>query len=400
VRTAVGSDAERAMLHGVAFHDQTEAGVRVVAIGAEACTLHLDDVEFEHMPIAIDVDDRSNPGMCMTMCMNNHFHKVDLCVRVFGAGEGDMSMVEMFRSSMDACGKLVELRRAPESTREWMIRVVHGSFASLDDLVDLQGNANGVTMFHHHHADFAAPADKKVLRTWPKEGRFDLHGSEMTFDGNIEIAGNRLTRRLWSWNNTYRNGTVVYDNDGVPPDLVWNKFENCTITAVDTNRTAFTLESCELYNTTVNGISRSGVITLHNCFMPSGSVQGNVTVNTPAPANWLARTWVTDPEPQIGTFVELQAAIPLRMAAAWHLSCTDPRPVTTNVPFRFYFDTTMVIAIPGLYTFNSIVRLPLPADAAIAGTDFYFQAAVIPVGGQSYVPPLSLPRGARVVPKM
>ena len=143
----------------------------------------------------------------------------------------------------------------------------------------------------------------------------------------------------------------------------------------------------------MNGASTFGPVTLRNCFADSSPTTGSVTVTAPAPARWLGQASVTPRDPLLGTFVDLLLDYQPDMGAVWLLSIADPRPTTTNFPYRFYLRLNPLIVIPSLFTLRDRFRLPIPNDATLAGVELYAQPLNLPLKGQTYVPGVTLPRG-------
>lgn len=390
-----------AKVHECELMGQTTAGVLVHGSGNDESMLMVEHTHFMNMPVGIRIDDQNTSGMCMVECEHVHMDGVVLGNDVIQNGIGDMSMLNWFRSEFMNGQTLAKKRRNNTSTRDFMFRFVHCDVHCSGDVLDVQGTANGLTMVHHHHSDFVAGTGFKAFWVYPRTATFDVHGSEMMMEGDVVVAGNTFSPRIWGQNNHYVNGTVTYDVDGALPNLLWNRYENCNFVVPSTARSPVVVRSSEFTNTTVNGLAAFAPITLQGCYRSGGNVTGQATETNVAPSRFLGVTTVTPTEPRIGGTVRLTANLPLGVGAFWDFAISDPRPLTTREPVRFYGDPLTVIVLPGLVVFQNQTDVPLPNTAAIVGYEFYVQAIAVPVvNNQNHIPTYQLPRGGLVRPQM
>lgn len=387
--------AHMAELMGCEFDGQTVAAVRVHGTGMDESMVMVEECSFTNMPVGFLIDDQTAGGMVMVEAERIEFDGVNLGCRVIenGAG-GQMSMFFLFRSSFANGTTLAEQRRSPTGQQQFMFRIVHCDVTCSGDVLDIEGAPNGLTMVHHHHSDFRAGVGRKAFWVWPRTAQFDVHGSEMVFDGDVVVAGNLASPRFWQQNNHYRNGTVTIDVDGALPNLLWNTYDNCTITVPATARSPVALRSSQLVSTTVSGNSFLAPFTLQGCWRLGGSVGGAFASETnPAPAPFLGTTVVDPPAPQVGTSVTFSADLPQGIGLVWDVAPSIARPTTTMEPVRFYGDPTAAIVLPAMVLFQSTMTVPIPNVPALAGLEFYVQGISLPLLGQSYAPAYHLPRG-------
>lgn len=373
---------------------QTVAGVRAHGTGLAESMVMLMHCELSNMPTGFLIEDNTAGGMVMVEAERVHLDGVALGCKVVENGQGgNMSMFNMFRSEFENGASLAELRRSPTSAQQFMFRIVHSTAHCTGNVVDVQGSPVGLTMFHHHHSDFEAGAGQKAFWIYPRTGEFDIHGSEMRFDGDVSIAANLASLRIWQQNCSYHNGAITLDVDGALPNLLWNHFENCSFVVPSTARSPVAVRQSQLINTTVNSASFLAPITLQGCRRSGGNVSGFATENQPAPSMFLGTTEVTPPEPQVGTSITLRADLPFGIGLVWDILVSEPRPNTTLEPVRFYGDPTTAIVLPTLVLFQSQMVLPIPNVPTLAGLEFYAQGISLPLLGQSHVPAYHLPRG-------
>ncbi|MSR39844.1 MAG: hypothetical protein EXS02_13525 [Planctomycetes bacterium] len=387
-----------AKVHECELDGQTVAGVRVRGAGDDESMLLLLHTHFANMPTGILIDDQGTSGMCMVECEHVHMDGVGLGNDVVQNGNGDMSMINWFRSKFHNGQTLAKKRRTATSTRDFMFRFTHCDVHCTGDVIDVQGTANGLTMVHHHHSDFVAAPGAKAFYIHPRTAMFDVHGSEMTMEGDVVVMGNTFSPRCWGQNNTYKNGTVTYDVDGALPNLLWNRYENCSFVVPSAARSPVTVRSSDFNNSTVNGQSLFAPITLLGCYRSGGSVTGQATEVTPAPAQFLGTTTVSPTEPQIGAKVHLTTSLPLGIGVIWDFAFSLMRPVTTSEPIRCYGDPATLIALPVMAVFQSQIDVTLPYSAALVGLELYVQAIALPLLGQLYAPSYYLPRGSLICP--
>ncbi len=313
-------------------------------------------------------------------------------------GAGGRHSFELFRCAMTGGGACIRLRRAVGNDSEWLVRAVYGPYMARQNVFDMEGSIAGAdTVFHHHYLDVRAgtgPSDFAIV-LGPAGARFDLHTSENLYDGNIKIESGRLSRRIWMHVNHFTNGSFWLSNEGVRPDLQWDVFESYPIVVDATNRVTFPLLDCELIRSPVTDQTQFGTTSLTNCFQASSPATNNVLVTNPAPARWLGHATVAPGDPPHGGFVDFAFDLQPNTAGVWYLGASESRPVTSNYPFRFYLQLQGAILIPGVFTAQGRYRLAIPNLPMLVGAEFFAQALVVPTNGQTYVPPLSMPRSGR-----
>lgn len=390
----MGPHFHMAKVHECEIEGQSVAGVLVHGLGTEESMLMLEHVHFEGMPVGIRLDDQtSGTGTAMVECEFVHMHDVQLGNDVLGHGSGQMTMLNWFRSDFHGGDTLARLRRNPTATGDFMFRFVHCEADCHMDVLDAQGNGAGLTMVHHHHSNFTAAPGHKAFWAYPRTALFDIHGSEMHFDGDVSIAGNTFSPRMWQQNSHYANGTVTFDVDGALPNLLWNRYTNCTLVVPSTARSPVTVRSSELFATSVQGLSLFAPVALRGCYRNGGSLSGQASEQLPAPARFLGTTDTGPVEMPIGGIARLGADLPFGIGGYWVFAFSYPRPVTTAEPVRFYGDPATGILLPGMVVFQSNTQVPLPYSPGLVGLEFYVQSVTVPLLGQSYAPAYHLPRG-------
>ncbi|MCC6784571.1 MAG: hypothetical protein IT457_17130 [Planctomycetes bacterium] len=387
-------------VHGCMFEQQGVAAVRLHGALDDESMLMLEHCEFSNLPVGILIDDRTATGMCMGELEFVAMDGVALGCDVADNGNGLMSMLFVFRSSFANGSTLARMRRTPTSTNQFMFRFVHCDVTCDADVLDIQGTANGLTMVHHHHSDFVAGPGRKAFWVWPRTAEFDIHGSEMVFDGDVHVAGNRFTMRVWQQNNDYVNSSIVYDVDGALPNLLWNRYTNCSFDVPATARSPVTVRSSEFSGTAVTGNSILAPIQLLGCWRSGGTLNGLVTESQPAPARFLGTTLVGEQEPQIGSALHLSTDLPSNLGVVWDVMLSESRPVTTAEPVRLYGDLGTAFLLHGVYALQSQVAMPLPNDPNLVGLEFYVQAIAFPFVAQPHIPVFHLPRGSLVRPRV
>ena len=383
------------------FDGQTVAAVRAHGTGSAESMVMVEHTTLKNMPVGFLIEDNTAGGMVMIEGEHVEFDGVALGCRVVenGAG-GNMSMFNLFRSHFGNGTTLCELRRSATSAQEFMFRIVHTMADCSGNVLDVEGTPAGLSMVHHHHSDFMAGAGQKAFWCYPRTAQFDIHGSEMVFDGDVSIAANLTSPRIWQQNNRYHGGTVTIDVDGSLPNLLWNHYENCALVVPAAARSPVALRSCELVNTTVNSAAFLAPVTLQGCMRSGGSLSGFASEQTPAPAMFLGTTEVTPADPQIGTGLTLSTDLPFGIGLIWDIAISYPRPNTTLEPVRFYGDPATVIVLPALVLFQSSMTVPIPNSTSLVGEEFYVQGISLPLLGQAHVPAYHLPRGQLVTPRL
>lgn len=403
IRTTMGSmtPGNMAMVMDCLLETQTLAGIKVSAAGTgETTAAMVMNTSFRNMPTGFLVDDQSNQGGVLTEDDFLDFDGVANGYDVTGNGRQSVSMNMVFRTRFTNGANFMRMVRGAQSTQQHMLRAVYCHVEATGNCIDVTGTAQGLSMVHHHHSWLQAGTAGFAFRALPRTALFDLHGSENTITGNVTLGGNLLTQRIWHQNNYYRNCTFTLDNDGSQPSLIWSRFENSSIVVPATARTPGRFRQCELRSTSVTSASPLAPVTLQGCYLSGGAVSGQVVVQNSAPAPFLGTSSVEPVDPQIGTSVALRADLPFGVGAFWDIAISEPRPNTTMEPYRLYGDPATVIVLPGMVIFQSRIDIPVPNNAVFIGIEFYAQALSVPLLNQSWVPPLHLPAGGLIRPRM
>jgi hypothetical protein len=380
---------------------QTVAGVKVHGVGMDESMLMLEHVSFSNMPLGILIDDQVVGGESMVEAEHCMMDGVQLGCRVLEGGVGArMSMLNWFRSTFMNGATFSEKRRTAASTQQFMYRIVHSDLTCTGDVLDVQGGPNGLTMVHHHHGDFVAGAGRKAFWVWPRTAEFDIHGSEMTFVGDVLVSANLASMRVWQQNNTFRNGTVTYDVDGALPNLRWNRYENCALVVPTAARSPVTVRECELVNTTCNGASFLAPLTLLGSWRSGGGMTGFAAETSPAPGRFLGVGTISPAEPQLGSVLTFQTDLPPGVLAMWDIALSFARPTTTMEPVRFYGDPNNIAILPMLAMLQTTTLVPIPSTSALIGIEFYGQSIAFPLPSHGWMPAYHLPRGQRIAPRM
>lgn len=386
---------DMAMVMECELDGQTTSAVQLQGMGTDMSMLMVRDTAITNQPLGFRIDDQTTVnGQVMLECEHLTLDGVTLGADLQEDGSGGLSMAMFFRSSFTNGQTLARQRRAAASTQQFMWRFVFTDATCSGNVLDIEGAPNGLTMIHHHHGDFRAGVGAKAFWTWPRTAEFDIHGSEMSFDGDVSIACNLATMRVWQQNNHYQNGTLTYDVDGALPNLLWNRYENCTIDVPTTARSPVAVRQSQLVNTTVQSASLLAPIDLQGCWRSGGALSGYASETNAAPAPFLGTTTITPKNPQVGTTVTLATDLPYGVGLIWDIAVSIPRPTTTAEPVRFYGDPATVMILPAFMIFQSQLVVPLPNIPALVDYEFYVQGISLPLLGQSWVPAYHLPRGS------
>jgi len=389
-------EAFMARIEDCDMHGQTTAAVVLNASGNARSSVMLHHCEFHNLQRAILVDDHGAGGFAMLHAMDCHFDQVVTgCDAVVSSSGGAMSMAMFDRSEFKQGQNFLRVQRASTGNQQFMVRLLHCDISTTGDTVDVQGNALGMTMIHHHHSTLAAGIGQKALVVGPKTALFDVHGSEMEFLGDVLVRCNLFTQRVWQQNNVYRNGVVTFDCDGSLPNVAQNHYENCQIVVPSTARSALRLRSCELVNSSVAGQSLFAPVAMQDCWRSGASMSGFVSETQAAGGRFLSQASVSPTHVDLGGTFDLSSDAPQGVWNFWVMSVGVEQPNTTEEPFRYYGETLGAETI-WLTTGQTNVTMTMPNDPAFLSWEFYFASATwsqLPYG-----PEVTLPRGGRMQP--
>ncbi len=385
-----------AMVTDCELDGQATYGVELLATGTDATMLTLCDSQLTNMPVGVRIDDQATNGSVMGQVERVAFDGVGVGCEAYEGGSGPPTMCSLWRSTFVNGASLAKVSRSTTSPKLFMFRIVYTDAVCSDHVVACEGQQAGNTMVHHHHGDWTSGPGKYTLYTHPRTAQFDVHGSEMELHGDVYIAANTASARVWHQNNFYDHCTVTFDCDGALPNLVWNRYDTCDIEVLPLARSPVDLRSCELLDTDCSSAAFLAPLELNGCYRSAGSLNGFATEQTPAPQPFLPTTEVTPREPQVGGTMTLAADVPFGVALAWDVAVAYARPVTSQEPVRFYGDPATAVILPALVLFQSSMQVPIPSTAALVGLEFYAQGIAFPLFGQAYMPPFYLPRGERI----
>ncbi|MEZ5964713.1 MAG: hypothetical protein R3F56_12765 [Planctomycetota bacterium] len=390
-----------AIVADVSFAGQTEAGLRLRNPNDQAARRLLAKIRrctLTSLPIGIDVRSDSDFGNIDLEGEWLEFNGCTTCVDIQSVGQGGRHQWQGFRSDMTGCDYCIRLHRTFGNDSEWLLRAVYGDYFARRTAFELEGSTTtGDVVFHHHQINVRGGlgSGDYVLWTKPAGARFDLHSSENVYEGNILIQSGRLSPRTWFNGVHFKNGNIAISVEGVRPELQWNTFTSAPITVLASSTQALNFVDSEFVRSPVTDLTRSGTTTISNCFLASSSTSANVIVQNPIPAQWVGHASVTPDDPARGGYVDLGVDLQPNTAALWWIGYSDPRPTTTNYPFRYYLNVASAVAVPTLFSGQATLRLQIPNQPYLKGVEFHAQPVVLPTAGQTYMPLVSLPRGGR-----
>ena len=333
----------------------------------------LTDVTIDGAPIGMQLNDLASNGSLIVNGERIHMTNVPRGMVINVQAIGGISSVDIYRSNLIACTTCVEVQRGAASDSEMLVRFVHGTYTASHNVVDVTGNAAGNTIVHTHNLFMRSGtgASDYAMVIGPRTGRFDIHGTENKIDGSVSISAARTTRRVFQWNNVYRNGSLFLDNEGILPDIQWNYFESYPIVVAAANRTTLNMVECELHRSPLANLSAVSPVNLTRCYLDTASgTTGTVNNNTPIAAPWIGRASVSPQDPPFGGIVDLTVDYAPNMGGLWLISRSVSRPQTTNVPYRFYFEFPAgMITLPVLVRNQDRLRLTMPQDRALVGLE-------------------------------
>ena len=347
--------------------------------------------EFHNLQRAILVDDHGSGGFAMLHAMHCHFDQVVTgCDAIVSSSGGAMSMAMFDRSEFKQGQNFLRVQRASTGNQQFMVRLLHCDISASGDAIDVQGNALGMTMIHHHHSTIAAGVGQKALVCGPKSALFDVHGSEVEFVGDVLVRCNLFTQRVWQQNNVYRNSVVTFDCDGSLPNVAQNHYDNCQIVVPSTARSALRLRSCEMVNGSVAGQSLFAPVSMQDCWRNGATASGFVSETLPAAGRFLSQVSVSPTHVDLGGTFDLVSDAPQDVFLFWVMALGVEQPNTTEEPFRYYGEKLGAETI--WLTFGqTTVTMAMPNDPAFLSYEFYFAAATWSQLG--YGPEVTLPRG-------
>lgn len=387
---------QMAMVSGCDFEGQTSSAIRLRGTGNDSTKMMVRNCSMRNMPVGFRMDDQTVNGTLMSDNEHITMDGVALGCSFFAGGSGQVSMWSIWRSSFVNGETLAKSTRSPTATQLMMLRIVYTDAICSGDVIDMEGTSAGTSMVHHHHGDWVAGPNDYCLRTHPRTAQFDVHGSEMSFDGDILMAGGTTSPRFWHQNNEYKNGTITFDIEGALPNLVWNRYENCSIVVPQLARSPVVIKDSQLIGTDIDSQSFLAPANLSGCYRSGSPLSGFVNESDSAPVPFLGSTEVAPREPHVGDPLHLSADLPSGISMVWDIAESYSRPTTSTEPIRLYGDPSMAVLLPIVVIFQSTITVPIPNTPALAGQEFYAQGIALPWLNMPHAPAYQLPRGGRI----
>jgi len=383
------------------FSGQSLRGVQVrvpsFPPGSLSPAIILDSV-FSNLPIGVEILEL---GLSVKIDVDIDNVRFDGCQTGIAAqmtGNGSNVTADLRDVTIVGATTGVGVSRNLGSDSTLAITMLYTDISSSGHGIDVAGDVIGGTILDVHHSDIrgGGSASDYALRTQPSSGRFDVTIGEVQCNGNVQLAVGKFSSKLRVHNSHFENGNFDLETTGAVADLQWDAFESAPVTVGANTTKAVNIVQSEFVRSPVMDMT-SGMTSLLMCYLGASSVGGNVVNQSPAPSRWIGRTSVLPPDPPIGGVVDFALDLEPGTAAVWIIGLADPNPNTTFTPLRFYFDLTAMVVLPGQYRLQDRLRFTIPNNPTLIGAAFDGQAAMFATQGQSYVPPVTLPRGGRFV---
>ncbi len=403
VQHSDGSMGSPAELHELELRGQSVAGFRFSAAGnpeGQTTAVLVNGAKLSDMSIGYRLFDTSRSGGLIVVSENVELLRIGTGIELNTFSQSGTSVLELNRVRSRQCETLLRVRRTPDSTQVLNISFTHGDHVVTGDVMDIQGSDQGLTAVHHHHSVFRAGEGGKAFWVYPRTARFDVHGSEVTFEGDVSIAAGEFSPRIFQRNCLYLDGSFFIDNSGGQPTLDLNRYENVSLATLVDNQVVVSVTTSEFHDSDVVGISMDGGIVLDNCYLAATGIAGDVQVQNAAPSPWIGLTTVEPNNPSLGDTLRFHSTLPMGIAAVWHVGLALTRPAVEDFPFVIYADIATLIPLPSVLIESNTLALAIPVLAELAGLEFHAQAVAFPYLGQQHVPPVHLPIGALILIRM
>jgi hypothetical protein len=400
VRARYGAVAGPAAIVGCEFHGQLVAAIVVQSTDAVRTALSIADAVVRDAPVGIVLRDTGVGGALEVEAERVEFRDLGRGVDLYVTASGGRSSCRLWRCDFRGGDTFLQVRRSASSTQELALELVHGSFAAVGEVCDIQGNALAATRFDHHHAVFAAGPGGRALSLWPEDARFELFGSEMVYAGDVAIRSGAGAGPVRVENSIFRGAQVSIDHDGAAAAIVDSSFEGGAVEVASGALSPVRWQACEFRDARIFGSSPAAGAELQGCFLSNTSTGGLVTNRDPVASPWRAETEVDEGRPRLGATFTLRSTVPPGMDMVWDLGLGAARPALGAAALRLYFEPASLVMVAGPVG-SGVRSLPVrvPPLLALVGLELYFQGVTFPVAGQTWVPPFGLPTGVRVVPR-
>ncbi len=387
-------------LHECTFFEQTEVGVRILVPAFPPGAIEpaeLEHVDFDGLPIGVEVVDQGFSGDTDLTGVELHFHNCAVGLRFVVNGSGGTVDAFIDGAEVHDATTAVQVARGAFADSTLTATFTFGSFEATDAGFDVQGDLTGGSSLQLWHCDVSggSGSGRYALHTWPSNGRTDLDVGETTFAGDVGLAAGRFAQTMRIHNSRLLDGALAIDSTGPSPDVQWTVLENAPVTVAATTNQPATFNECELIDSAVQDQTSSGVTTLARCVLIGSPVSANVVNQAPLPARWIGSASVEPSDPPIGSNLSLGVDLRPGTVGVWLIGAALSPPLSLP-PYRFYFDPTAFASIAHAVRGQQTLLVTIPPDPALSGAAFYAGPAVLPEAGTA-APPLTLPRGGRFV---
>ncbi len=389
--------SEFAELGEIHCEGQSSVGIRVTnnaSPSGEQAPLVLHEVHVHDAPIGLQIRDLSTFGNVDVSAEHLAIEDCAVGIDVDIQSTGGDHLLDLTHAEIRQATHGVRVRRTAASTARWQLRFLHVDVDAMQRAFDVEANTPGTTALGLHHVVASGgvlPGDF-ALRTAPRAGTCTLRVTETLLAGDIGVALAPGANGLVIGNSRLRNGAASFDLGNGNGLLQWNTFTSIPLQVLATNAGTLNLDGSELVRSPLTNLA-PGAVLLSGCFLASSPTSGPVTAQNALTAPWIGRATVSPIDPPLGGFVDLSVDLPAGIAALWILGVADANPNVFASPFRFYFDLTSFVTLPGIATGQARTRVPVPMNMSLRGRGFYGQPVQAPIASQPFVPPLFLPIG-------
>lgn len=343
------------------------------------------------------------------------FQNAPIGLLLHDAGAGRTTQLEIFGdSSAENCGTGIELRFGSGGSAALYVfgfvarsctdalRIValgsprraiamdmrHCDLAGTATAFTAAGSPGGSFLAVFQACDFAAPS---AFRFGPLGSLGDFSLLDSRLSGDLDWSG-AASGRLRVENVRARAGRWVAGSTGAQLTIASSILD--AVDLASSGSAPLTVRESRLAGGSVTGLA-AAPITVQDGHAAGTMIGANVTVLRPLAQAQLGSFDASPREPPIGTTLTLGVDLPPGLDAWLVFGVTSESVLLLPDGTRFYVDPTAIAIVPGSFSGQGQLAVPLPNDPAFRGLDLFFSAIVFPQSGM-VAPASNVPPGRRV----
>ena len=377
------------LVSNVEFEGQGVAGLRLVSLVPNAAgRLQVNNCRFRGLPTGLTAHEAgSNRSSQLEIFGNTSFENCGVGVDLRLGPNGSQSLY-LNAMTIRGCADAFRVSALGTPRRSLAADIRYCLFDGTSTGLTIAGSATANTLLVLAASELVGPT---AFRISPLGSRADVALLDTRTHGDFVFAGGG-SGRLLIHNSHLVTGTLDLGAVGAPITIGETILDRIDLRAGGSSSLAVG-DSRWIAGSAIG--TTSAPITVSDSHTQSTALGANVTVVRPLAAAPLGTFDAVPLEPATGSTLTLSLDLPAGLDA-WITFGRTLEFGTTLAGFRFYANPSALVTLPGNYSGQASVPIPIPNDPVLRGLDLFFQPIVFGQPG-SGLPHTTVPPGRRVL---